>query len=89
MTALRVADVGDAAVVILTLQRTGRTGHAPFGHCQFATRGRIADDGCQVIGIDVRHRLHVARRIQHGIQEFMDGARAFGETIEVAQIPIP
>jgi hypothetical protein len=79
-----VADIGDAGIGFLALQRVRRRRHAPARHGEFAAIGLVANDGRSVVGIDAWERRHVARPIAHGSRQLPDRLLAFGDRVEIA-----
>ena len=85
MRGFDIADIGDARIGFLALQRKDGRGHAPARHHKLTALGLIADNWGCVVGEDAIKRWQIARPVVHGTGEFADCPLAFRHRIEIAQ----
>ena len=85
MRGFDIADIGDARIGFLALQRKDGRGHAPARRHKLTALGLIADNWGCVVGEDAIKRWQIARPVVHGTGEFADCPLAFRHRIEIAQ----
>src|SRR6516165_3763570 len=84
-----IANVGDARVCLLALQREQRRRHAPAGHREFSTAVLVANDGSLIVRENAWQDRQVTCPVAHGARQLADGLLALGDRVEIAHAASP